>query len=67
MEAKGRDLREHLGRLDADAAEARSRGREEKILLEARLEELEEAKQRLEGEKEAKDLLHNGRILSTIL
>ncbi len=61
LEAKGRDLRETMGRMEAEAAEARSRGREERILLEARLEELEEANQKLEAEKKAKEVLHQGK------
>ena len=42
LESKGKELRQEVSRLEEEVAVVRSRAREERILLEARLEEVEE-------------------------
>ena len=44
LEARCEELREQVGRLEEEVAVARSRAREERINLEARVEEVEESR-----------------------
>eukprot|EP00092_Neocalanus_flemingeri_P001893 GFUD01002020.1.p1 GENE.GFUD01002020.1~~GFUD01002020.1.p1 ORF type:complete len:4147 (-),score=1483.97 GFUD01002020.1:293-12733(-) len=62
--SKNQELREVVGRLEEDLAGVKSRAREEKILLEAKVEEIEEEQNAMEDKTAKKEEILEKRIKS---
>ena len=60
--SKNQELREMVGRLEEEVSSLRSRAREEKIFLEAKVEEIEEAKSAIEEKHVKKEEILEKRI-----